>query len=67
MTPDGNPLVDEADIKGLYVASGMSGHGLMFAPAMGLHLANFMMSGEWDVDFSEFSLKRTFAASETLK
>jgi sarcosine oxidase subunit beta len=67
MTPDGNPIVDESPIKGLYIASGMSGHGFMFGPAIGKHLAKFMTTGEWGADFSEFSIKRKFKSKENLK
>ncbi len=67
MTPDGNPIVDETKIKNLYVASGMSGHGFMFGPAIGRHLADFMLTGQWEMDFSEFSINRKFKGKETLK
>jgi sarcosine oxidase, subunit beta len=67
MTPDGNPIVDESEIRGLYIASGMSGHGFMFGPAIGKHLAHFMLTGEWDADFSEFSIKREFKSKESMK
>ena len=60
MTPDGNPIMDETEIDGLYVGAGMCGHGFMFGPAMGKHLAKFITDAEWDMDFSEFSLKRDF-------
>jgi len=67
MTPDGNPIVDQSDIDGLYIASGMSGHGFMFGPAIGKHLAHFMLTHEWDADFSEFSGKREFKSKESMK
>jgi len=67
MTPDGNPIVDQSDIDGLYIASGMSGHGFMFGPAIGKHLANFMLTDQWDADFSEFSIKREFKSKENMK
>lgn len=60
MTPDGNPVLDESEIEGLYVASGMSGHGFMFGPAMGKHLSKFIVEGKWDMDFKDFSIKRSF-------
>lgn len=67
MTPDGNPVVDESEIENLYIASGMSGHGFMFGPAIGKHLAEFMITGQWDTDFSEFAINREFKSKETLK
>jgi len=67
MTPDGNPIVDESDINDLYISSGMCGHGLMFGPAIGKHMAHFMINREWDTDFSEFALNRSFTSKETLK
>jgi sarcosine oxidase subunit beta len=68
MTPDGNPILDESDIPGLYIGSGMCGHGFMFGPAMGKHLAYFISNGDWDMDFSDFAINRSFQdASEQLK
>jgi sarcosine oxidase subunit beta len=67
MTPDGNPIVDQTELDDFYVASGMSGHGFMFGPAIGKHLAHFMLQGEWDTDFSEFSISRSFQSKESLK
>jgi len=68
MTPDGNPILDQTPIDGLYVASGMCGHGFMFGPAMGRHMADFILDGEWGMDFSEFALDRDFSPGvETLK
>lgn len=67
MTPDGNPIVDETEIKNLYVASGMSGHGFMFGPAIGRYLADFMLTGQWETDFSEFAIDREFKSKEALK
>lgn len=67
MSPDGNPIVGESQIEKLYIASGMSGHGFMFAPAIGIHLAHFITHGAWDTDFAEFSINRSFAGRENLK
>jgi sarcosine oxidase subunit beta len=67
MTPDGNPIVDESEIEGLYIASGMSGHGFMFGPAIGKHLAQFITTGEWGADLSEFALNREFKGKESMK
>jgi sarcosine oxidase subunit beta len=67
MTPDGSPIVGETQIEGLYLASGMSGHGFMFGPATSFHLAHYIATGEWDTDFSEFSIARSFESRESLK
>ena len=67
MSPDGNPIVDAAEIENLYISAGMSGHGFMFGPALGKHLARFMLTGSWDMDFSEFARNREFKGKETLK
>jgi len=67
MTPDGNPIVDRTPVDNLYVASGMSGHGFMFGPAVGKHLAHYMLQDEWDTDFSEFAINRSFTSKEKLK
>ena len=67
MTPDGNPIVDESEIEGFYIASGMSGHGFMFGPAIGKHLARFIISGQWEADLSEFSITREFKGIESMK
>jgi glycine/D-amino acid oxidase-like deaminating enzyme len=67
MTPDGNPIVDACEIEGLYIASGMSGHGFMFGPAIGKHLADFVLTGEWTADLSEFAIDREFKGKESMK
>ncbi len=67
VTPDGNPIVDESPIENLYIAAGMCGHGFMLAPAMGKHLAERMISGKWQLDFSEFAYDRVFSGEESLK
>ena len=67
MTPDGSPIVDESPINNLYIAAGMSGHGFMFGPGIGKHLAHFMVEEKWDVDFKEFAINRSFQGKESLK
>jgi sarcosine oxidase subunit beta len=67
MTPDGNPIVDESETEGLYIAAGMSGHGFMFGPAIGKHLSHFMLTNQWGADFSEFSIHREFKSKENMK
>ncbi|MFW6129030.1 MAG: NAD(P)/FAD-dependent oxidoreductase [Candidatus Aminicenantaceae bacterium] len=67
MTPDGNPIVDLTPIDNLYVASGMCGHGFMFGPGICKHLSHFILHDQWDTDFSEFSISRSFESKESLK
>jgi len=67
MTPDGSPIVDKTNIENLFVSAGMSGHGFMFGPALGKYMAQFMLTGEWLMDFSEFSINRSFTSKESLK
>lgn len=67
MTPDGNPIVDRSSVDNLYIAAGMSGHGFMFGPAVGKNLAGFMLTGQWQKDFREFSINRDFSDREKLK
>lgn len=47
MTPDLNPIVGELSIKGLYNASGFSGHGLMHSPASGMLLSERIIEGAY--------------------
>ncbi len=67
MTPDGNPIVDQSEIEGLYIAAGMCGHGFMLGPGIGKHLASFMVEGEWDTDFAEFAIGREYQSTEKMK
>lgn len=67
MTPDGNPIVDETDIPGIFVSVGMCGHGFMLGPGLGDYLAQFIIHREWPMDMTEFAFKRDFSkASEAL-
>jgi sarcosine oxidase, subunit beta len=67
LTPDGNPIVDKTSVEGFYVASGMSGHGFMFGPAIGKHLAHFIVNDEWKADLSEFAIEREYKGKESMK
>lgn len=67
MTPDGNPIVDKTPVDNLFLSSGMCGHGFMFGPSLSKHLAHFVLHGEWDIDFSEFTFDRSFEGHESLK
>ncbi|MDW7679831.1 MAG: FAD-binding oxidoreductase [bacterium] len=68
MTPDGNPIVDETSVPGFYVSVAMCGHGFMLGPALGKNMAQFMTTGKWAYDMSEFSFNRNFSSkTEALK
>ena len=67
MTPDGSPFIDKTEIKGFYVANGMSGHGFMFAPAIGRYVSEIILDNRYPFDWSEFSMGRDFSRQELLK
>ncbi len=67
MTPDGNPIVDKTELEGYFVAVGMSGHGFMFAPALGSILADYIINGKFYIDMSDFRYGRDFSSKEILK
>ncbi len=66
-TPDLSPIIDRADVKGYYVAAGMSGHGFMFAPAIGKYISDIIIDNRYPFDWDEFKLKRNFSRKELLK
>jgi sarcosine oxidase subunit beta len=67
MTPDGSPFIDKTEINGFYVANGMSGHGFMFAPAIGRYVSEIILDGSYPFDWSEFSMGRDFSRQELMK
>jgi sarcosine oxidase subunit beta len=67
MTPDGSPFIDKTGIKGFYVANGMSGHGFMFAPAVGRYVSEIILDDRYPFDWSEFRLGRDFSRQELMK
>jgi sarcosine oxidase subunit beta len=67
MTPDGSPFIDRTGIDGFYVANGMSGHGFMFAPAIGRYVSEIILDGRYPFDWSEFSMGRDFSRQELMK
>ncbi len=56
-TPDRRPILGSAG-KGLFLATGFSGHGFMLAPAVGEMMAYLIASGRKDPLLEEFSLQR---------
>ncbi len=50
MTPDHHPILGEAPgAKGLYLANGFSGHGVMHSPATGKILSDLILTGHSDL------------------
>ncbi|MBN2399817.1 MAG: FAD-binding oxidoreductase [Candidatus Aminicenantes bacterium] len=67
MTPDGSPFIDKTDVDGFFVANGMSGHGFMFAPAIGRYVSEIILDGRYPFDWSEFAMGRDFSRQELMK
>lgn len=67
MTPDGSPIIDRTPLAGFYAACGMSGHGFMFAPAVGKFIAAIVLDDRYPFDWAEFRLDRDFSAQEQMK
>lgn len=61
MTPDGNPIVDETNIPGIFVSVGMCGHGFMLGPALGEFMAHYILRHKWPIDMREFAFNRDFS------
>ncbi len=45
VTPDAYPIVDAAGSQGLFVATGLSGHGFKLSPALGRLIAEYVAIG----------------------
>jgi sarcosine oxidase subunit beta len=58
ITPDWMPILDESPLRGLYVATGMSGHGFKLAPAVGEMMAALITRAEPPVSLDPFRLDR---------
>lgn len=64
VTPDAVPILDEAaEIPGLYIATGLSGHGFGIGPAIGRVMADFLTGRSPGHDLSRFRLQRFFDGS----
>jgi len=57
LTPDHRPLIGETPVKGFWVNTGYSGHGIMCSPAAGRILADLITARIGD---SPFALDRRF-------
>jgi sarcosine oxidase subunit beta len=59
ITPDENPIIGAApEIKGLFTATGFSGHGFQHGPSVGRILSELILTGSTDFDLSPFSYNR---------
>lgn len=59
-TPDFHPIIGEVpELKGFYLANGLSGHGFMHAPAVGRIVADLIINGKTKlIDLNLFRLNR---------
>jgi glycine/D-amino acid oxidase-like deaminating enzyme len=58
-TLDHNAIIGEwPEVKGLYLATGFSGHGLQQGPAVGRYLSELILQGPTSLDLSIFTPKR---------
>ncbi len=67
MTPDGNPILDKADIEGFWIVGGMCGHGFMLGPEIAWLAAEYITEGKTPYNIDEFSLTRDFSRKEVMK
>ncbi|HTW97185.1 MAG TPA: FAD-binding oxidoreductase, partial [Acidimicrobiales bacterium] len=59
LTPDGRPVIGPAgSLEGLYVLTGLSGHGFGLGPGAGLLAAQLVLGNEPVVDPAPFSFSR---------
>lgn len=58
MTPDGSPIIDRADIEGLYINAGWCYGGFKAVPASGFALAHLMATGTPHRTAARFRLDR---------
>lgn len=67
VTPDAVPTLGEDDqMKGLYMATGLSGHGFGIGPAIGRIMADLVRDRPPGHDLSRFRPKRFFDGSEII-
>jgi glycine/D-amino acid oxidase-like deaminating enzyme len=63
ITPDWMPILDEAPVRGLFIAAGMSGHGFKLSPAVGEMMAALITGARPPVSAVPFQLGRFDAAA----
>ena len=63
--PDAVPVLDQIeDIRGLFIATGFSGHGFGIGPACGKIMANLIQDHPAGYDIERFRFSRFFDGSE---
>lgn len=66
-TPDGVPVIDGVDaVPGLYIASGLSGHGFGAGPAVGQLMAQIVTGDQTSVDPDPFKMDRFWSTRRAL-
>lgn len=64
VTPDAVPILGESHTQpGLYIATGLSGHGFGLGPAVGRIMADILTGGVPGHDLSRFRMRRFFDGS----
>lgn len=59
LTPDALPVLDQAaDVDGLFIAAGFSGHGFGIGPAVGQALATLVLGDVPDISLDAFAFNR---------
>jgi sarcosine oxidase subunit beta len=62
MSPDANPIIGPvAEVQGLFLINGFSGHGFQHSPAAGRILADLIVGRDPGMDLTPFAFER-FAA-----
>ena len=65
VTPDAVPTLGaEPSLEGLFIATGLSGHGFGIGPAVGRIMADLMTAGPPGHDLTRFRASRFFDGSE---
>jgi sarcosine oxidase subunit beta len=64
MSPDGNPIIGPAaEVTGLFLINGFSGHGFQHSPAAGRILADLIVGRDPQFDVTPFSPARFVGAA----
>jgi glycine/D-amino acid oxidase-like deaminating enzyme len=56
--PDVVPVLDRAPVEGLFIATGLSGHGFGIGPGVGRVMADLVTGGPVGHDLTRFRLSR---------
>jgi sarcosine oxidase subunit beta len=72
MTPDHHPVLGASPVRGLFFATGFSGHGVMHSPATGKIMADLILQGSTDLidakllDYARFAEGRLIEETAVL-